>query len=107
MNLARIVLFCEDALRAQKCRARMSGVLDLVPTAWQEGDPERLKDGKLRIRIRHGSSVRRTADADSTFTITDKVYDRAMPIELNDRADAFGCELHPQCFITRASAGAL
>ena len=29
---------------------------------------------------------------DSTFTITDKVYDRAMPIELNERADAFECE---------------
>ena len=37
---------------------------------------------------------------DSTFTITDKVYDRAMPIELNDRADAFVCELHPECYIT-------
>ena len=33
---------------------------------------------------------------DSTFTITDKVYDRAMPIELNERADAFECEMQPQ-----------
>ena len=37
-----------------------------------------------------------------TFTITDKVYDRAMPIELNDRADAFECELHPNPAISRA-----
>lgn len=37
---------------------------------------------------------------DSTFTITDKVYDRAMPIELNERADAFECELQPHCDIT-------
>ena len=37
---------------------------------------------------------------DSTFTITDKVYDRAMPIELNERADAFECELQPHCNVT-------
>ena len=35
---------------------------------------------------------------DSTFTITDKVYDRAMPIELNERADAFECEVQPHEF---------
>ena len=35
------------------------------------------------------------------------VYDRAMPIELNDRADAFECELHPQCFITAEHLQAL
>ena len=37
---------------------------------------------------------------DSTFTITDKVYDRAMPIELNERAAAFTCDLQPACHIT-------
>lgn len=30
-----------------------------------------------------------------------------MPIELNDRADAFECELHPQCFITAEHLQAL
>ena len=29
---------------------------------------------------------------DSTFTITDKVYDRATPIQLNTKASAFECE---------------
>jgi hypothetical protein len=39
---------------------------------------------------------------DSTFTITDKVYDRAMPIELNERADAFTCETQSNCQISCA-----
>ena len=29
---------------------------------------------------------------DSTFAVADKVYDRAVPIDLNSRADAFECE---------------
>lgn len=37
---------------------------------------------------------------DSTFTITDKVYDRAIPIELNERADAFECEPHERVHVT-------
>ena len=39
---------------------------------------------------------------DSTFTITDKVYDRAIPIELNERAEAFECEPQPKCYVTCA-----
>ena len=34
------------------------------------------------------------------MAITDKVYDRAMPIELNERADAFECEVQPHCNVT-------
>jgi hypothetical protein len=37
---------------------------------------------------------------DSTFTITDKVYDRAIPIELNTRGEEFTCPLQPSCPIT-------
>ncbi len=44
---------------------------------------------------RHGQN-----NDDSTFTITDKVYDRAIPIELNERADAFECEPHEHVHVT-------
>ena len=42
---------------------------------------------------------------DSTFTITDKVYDRAMPIELNERADAFECDPEPGLLCDHRASG--
>ena len=98
MNLARIEYYFAEMLSVLEMPSKDEWVLDLVPTAWQ-GDPERLQDGKLPVSDTTWFIGTANND-DSTFTITDKVYDRAMPIELNDRADAFECELHPQCFIT-------
>jgi hypothetical protein len=73
-------------------------VLDLVPTAWSK-DPVKLDAGKIHVSDTMWFIGTANND-DSTFTITDKVYDRAMPIELNERADAFECEEHPACQIT-------
>lgn len=105
MNLARIEYYFAEMLSVLEMPSKDEWVLDLVPTAWQ-GDPERLKDGKLPVSDTTWFIGTANND-DSTFTITDKVYDRAMPIELNDRADAFECELRPQCFITAEHLQAL
>ena len=95
MNLARIEYYF----------AEMLSVLDLVPTAWP-GDPEKLFDGKIRVPDSIWFAGTANND-DSTFTITDKVYDRAMPIELNDRADAFDCDPQLPCRVTSAHLMAL
>ena len=105
MNLARIEYYFAEMLSVLEMPSKDEWVLDLVPTAWQ-GDPERLQDCKLPVSDTTWFIGTANND-DSTFTITDKVYDRAMPIELNDRADAFECELHPQCFITAEHLQAL
>ena len=105
MNLARIEYYFAEMLSVLEMPSKDEWVLDLVPTAWQ-GDPERLQDGKLPVSDTTWFIGTANND-DSTFTITDKVYDRAKPIELNDRADAFECELHPQCFITAEHLQAL
>ena len=105
MTLARIEYYFAEMLSVLEMPSKDEWVLDLVPTAWQ-GDPERLQDGKLPVSDTTWFIGTANND-DSTFTITDKVYDRAMPIELNDRADAFECELHPQCFITAEHLQAL
>lgn len=105
MNLARIEYYFAEMLSVLEMPSKDEWVLDLVPTAWQ-GDPERLQDGKLPVSDTTWFIGTANND-DSTFTITDKVYDRAMPIELNDRADAFECELYPQCFITAEHLQAL
>lgn len=64
-----------------------------------EGDPVKMEGGKIHVSTATWF-VGTANNDDSTFTITDKVYDRAMPIELNERADAFECELQPHCDIT-------
>lgn len=98
MNLARIEYYFAEMLSVLEMPSKDEWILDLVPTEW-EGDPELLHDGK--IQVSYSTWFIGTANNDdSTFTITDKVYDRAMPIELNERADAFECELEPKCFVT-------
>ena len=37
---------------------------------------------------------------DSTFAVADKVYDRAIPIDLDSRADAFECEETPSICVS-------
>lgn len=98
MNLARIEYYFAEMLSVLEMPSQDEWVLDLVPTAW-DGDPKKLDAGKIRVC---GSTwfVGTANNDDSTFTITDKVYDRAMPIELNERADAFECDLQPHCDIT-------
>ena len=98
MNLARIEYYFAEMLSVLEMPSMDEWVLDLVPTAW-DGDPVKLDSGK--IHVTDGTWFIGTANNDdSTFTITDKVYDRAMPIELNERADAFECDLQPACEIT-------
>ncbi len=98
MNLARIEYYFAEMLSVLEMPSKDEWVLDLVPTAW-DGDPVKLDAGK--IHVTDGTWFIGTANNDdSTFTITDKVYDRAMPIELNERADAFECDPQPACEIT-------
>ena len=98
MNLARIEYYFAEMLSVLEMPSQDEWVLDLVPTAWP-GDPKHFFDGKIRVP----NSIWFVGTAnndDSTFTITDKVYDRAMPIELNERADAFECDPQSSCRIT-------
>ena len=95
MNLARIEYYFAEMLSVLEMPSKDEWVLDLVPTAW-DGDPKLLVAGK--IHVADSTWFIGTANNDdSTFTITDKVYDRAMPIELNERADAFECDPQPGC----------
>lgn len=98
MNLARIEYYFAEMLSVLEMPSKDEWVLDLVPTAW-EGDPVKFDAGKIKVSDA-AWFVGTANNDDSTFTITDKVYDRAMPIELNERADAFECDLEPNCDIT-------
>jgi hypothetical protein len=98
MNLARIEYYFAEMLSVLEMPSHDEWLLDLVPTAWAK-DPEKLENGKIHISDTMWY-VGTANNDDSTFTITDKVYDRAIPIEINERADAFECDLEPSCPVT-------
>lgn len=105
MNLARIEYYFAEMLSVMELPSKDEWVLDLVPTAWP-GDPDKLENGKIHVPDTVWF-VGTANNDDSTFTITDKVYDRAIPIEINDRAEEFNCELQPRCSVTCAHLEAL
>lgn len=105
MNLARIEYYFAEMLSVLELPSKDEWVLDLVPTAWP-GDPDKLENGKIHVPDTVWF-VGTANNDDSTFTITDKVYDRAIPIEINDRAEEFNCELQPRCSVTCAHLEAL
>lgn len=100
MNLARIEYYFAEMLSILEMPSVDEWIIDLVPTAW-EGDPIKLVDGKIHINPNIWF-VGTANNDDSTFTITDKVYDRAMPIELNERAAAFEIAAQPAVHVTAA-----
>ena len=62
-------------------------VVELVSSSWPN-DPIKLIDGKLKISP-NTWYIGTINNDDSTFMVTDKVYDRAMPIDINDKGEAF------------------
>ena len=98
MNLARVEYYFAEILSVLEMPSHDEWVLELVPTAW-DGDPRALHDGKITVPDSLWF-VGTANNDDSTFTITDKVYDRAIPIELNERADAFECPRHQRVHVT-------
>ncbi|MEG2455135.1 MAG: hypothetical protein RSC08_02680 [Oscillospiraceae bacterium] len=87
MNLARIEYYFAEMLSVLEMPDPSEWTVDLVPVAWAS-DPKLLSDGKLLVPTNLWF-VGTANNDDSTFTITDKVYDRALSIDLNERADPF------------------
>ncbi len=98
MNLARVEYYFAEILSVLEMPSHDEWVLDLVPTQW-EGDPKLLRSGKITVPDSLWF-VGTANNDDSTFTITDKVYDRAIPIEINERADKFECADQPRLRVT-------
>lgn len=98
MNLARVEYYFAEILSVLEMPSHDEWALDLVPTAWA-GDPKALNGGKITVPDSLWF-VGTANNDDSTFTITDKVYDRAIPIELNERADSFECPHHERVHVT-------
>ncbi len=90
MNLARIEYYFAEFLSVMEMRDTADWLIDLIPSM-QPGDPTQLKDGKLLIPqnvIFFGTAN----NDDSTFTISDKVYDRAVSLFFDDKGRPFEAE---------------
>ena len=90
MNLARIEYYFAEFLSVMEMRDPADWLIDLIPSP-VAGDPKNLKDGKLLIPqnvIFFGTAN----NDDSTYTISDKVYDRAVSLFFDDKGRPFEAE---------------
>jgi 5-methylcytosine-specific restriction endonuclease McrBC GTP-binding regulatory subunit McrB len=95
MNIARVEYYFAEFLSLLELPNPEGRNLDVVSDVW-ETDPKLLRDGKLRLPINMWF-VGTANNDDSTFAISDKVYDRAMVLNLDTKADVFeGEESHGQ-----------
>ncbi len=98
MNLARIEYYFAEFLSIMEMPDPREWKIDIVPDT-KPGDPKHLYLGKLTIP-QNVWFVGTANKDDSTFTITDKVYDRAMALEFNKRADYFDAPETPSITMT-------
>lgn len=85
MNLARIEYYFAEFLSVMEMPDVNEWKIDIVPTS-DEKDPKNLINGKILIPQNLWFIGTANKD-DSTFTITDKVYDRAVAIAINNKAN--------------------
>ena len=89
MNIARVEYYFAEMLSILEMPSRDEWIIEIVPNAWP-GDPKRIVNGKLKLpgNLWYIGTIN---NDDSTFMVSDKVYDRAMPIDINTRIDPFKC----------------
>ena len=87
MNISRVEYYFAEMLSILEMPSRDEWVIELVPSSW-DTDPKKLEAGKLHIpgNMWYIGTIN---NDDSTFAVTDKVYDRAMPIDINDKGQVF------------------
>ncbi len=97
MNIARVEYYFAEMLSILEMPSRSEWIVDIVPNSWSN-DPKHIVKGQLTIPPNMWYIGTANND-DSTFAITDKVYDRAMPIEINTKGVAFEAEPTGPCCI--------
>jgi hypothetical protein len=85
MNLARVEYYFAELLSIMEMPDADKWLVDIVPET-KPGDPKHLIKGKILLP-QHVWFVGTANKDDSTFIITDKVYDRATPIEINTKSE--------------------
>ncbi len=87
MNIARVEYYFAEMLSILELPLEDERFVSIVSNT-AANDPELMKEGKLWIpnNVWYVGTIN---NDDSTFAVADKVYDRAIPIDLDDRAEFF------------------
>ena len=87
MNISRVEYYFAEMLSILELPSRKDWIIELVPNVWPN-DPDKLLDGKLKIpgNMWYIGTIN---NDDSTFMVTDKVYDRAIPISIDEKFERF------------------
>jgi len=93
LNIARIEYYFAEMLSILELPDHNTWNIQLVPSVW-DTDPIKLADGRLHIPDNIWYIGTANND-DSTYSISDKVYDRAFVINLNSKGVEFEAPLTP------------
>ena len=87
MNIARVEYYFAEMLSIMEMPSKDEWKVNLVATPW-DNDPKKIVGGNF---ILPGNMwyIGTINNDDSTFAVTDKVYDRAMPIDINEKCAKF------------------
>ena len=87
LNIARIEYYFAEMLSIMEMPDFDEWRIELVPSSWIN-DPKHLKDGKLLIP-QNTWYVGTANNDDTTFAVSDKVYDRALTINIDNKGIPF------------------
>ncbi len=90
MNIARVEYYFAEMLSILEMPLESEWKIDIVNAMW-DTDPCQIYNGKVLIS-NNVWFVGTINNDDSTFAVADKVYDRAIPIDLDSKAEPFECE---------------
>lgn len=93
MNIARVEYYFAEMLSILEMPLESEWKIDVVTAMW-DNDPCLIDGGKIQIP-NNVWFVGTINNDDSTFAVADKVYDRAIPIDLDSRAESFVCDPTP------------
>ena len=91
MNIARVEYYFAEMLSILEMPLQSEWKIDVTTAMW-DNDPCLIHEGKIQIP-NNNWFIGTINNDDSTFAVADKVYDRAIPIDLDNRAEAFEAEL--------------
>ena len=105
MNIARVEYYFAEMLSIMEMPDPNEWRVELVPSPW-ENDPQNLKDGKLLIP-QNTWYIGTANNDDSTFSVSDKVYDRALTINIDNKGAPFEAPDTPPSKISYSSVARL
>ena len=105
LNIARVEYYFAEMLSIMEMPNPNEWKIELVPSSW-DNDPKLLTDGKLHIP-QNTWYIGTANNDDSTFSISDKVYDRALTINIDNKGIPFEAPDTPPSSISYSSVNAL